>query len=124
MPPRCTDEQFKRQTKKKKNHRHETENKRPSLKSICRPAAALQTGKQCAPPQTNRHSHKDCSDMRGDEKRTCVKYQSCFRLGEGRVRRKWIRDPSKAITAAVPRVKNRCQKIQASEVRLHILAIV
>lgn len=40
------------------------------------------------------------------------------------VQSKWIRDPSKAITALIPTVKNRCQKIKPSEVRFHILSVV
>lgn len=49
--------------------------------------------------------------------------QIMFPACEGRVQCKWIRDPSKAITSAIPTVKNRCQKIQASEVRFQILSI-
>lgn len=43
---------------------------------------------------------------------------------ESSVQWKWIRDPSKAITATIPTVKNRCQKIQTTEVRFHIPSFV
>lgn len=49
--------------------------------------------------------------------------QIMFPALESRVQCKWIRDPSKAITALIPTIKNRCQKIQASEVRFPILLL-